>query len=428
MNPKYDTIVFGGGTAGTIAAIQSARAGASTLLVEKNAMLGGTVTVGGINAPAHFFAWNTQIIRGIGWELVRKTFDAMGEPYPTPAPTKNNPKPGHIYFDSNLYAIICDEATLDAGVEILFHAMPATVKRIENNWHVQICTKSGIKSVQTTTLIDATGDANVVSIAGLELNRHKIVQPATLQMYCSGYDADNLDYAQLKLAADAAIARGELKSTDISWYNNGPKGLLKKHGDNSNHIPSPDAETSEGKTKIEIEGRRSVMRAYRFLRAQPGLKNFTIDQICSETAIRESVTIKGKKTVTAEDYEAAIHYDDALCYAFFMIDKHLDDGKGILQRPLQHKTIPTIPRGALLPKNSRFLIVAGRCLSSDQDALSALRVQCPCMAMGQAAGAMAAIAAKTGLEPEEQPIAMIHDLLREHGAIVPGDINPDSLE
>jgi len=45
----YDVIVIGGGTAGTVAAIQAGRAGARTLLVEKNGMLGGTMTVAGVN-------------------------------------------------------------------------------------------------------------------------------------------------------------------------------------------------------------------------------------------------------------------------------------------------------------------------------------------------------------------------------------------
>lgn len=73
------------------------------------------------------------------------------------------------------------------------------------------------------------------------------------------------------------------------------------------------------------------------------------------------------------------------------------------------------------PANSEFLLVAGRCLSSDREANSALRVACPCMAMGQAAGAMAALAARAGMDPERLPMDDVRGLLRDHGAIVPGD-------
>ena len=60
MKQQYDVVVVGGGTAGVVAAIQAGRAGACTLLVEKNGMLGGTMTVGGVNYPAHFFAWGRR--------------------------------------------------------------------------------------------------------------------------------------------------------------------------------------------------------------------------------------------------------------------------------------------------------------------------------------------------------------------------------
>ena len=65
-----DVIVVGGGTAGTIAAIQAARAGAKIVLIEHGSQLGGTTTVGGVAFPGLFHAWGKQIISGIGWELV----------------------------------------------------------------------------------------------------------------------------------------------------------------------------------------------------------------------------------------------------------------------------------------------------------------------------------------------------------------------
>lgn len=431
MKREYDVVVIGGGTAGITAAIQAGRAGAHTLLIEKNAMLGGTMTVGGINAPAHFFAWGQQVIGGIGWELVRRTLEETGQPVPTPEFSRDNNKPRHLSMDKVIFAALSDKAMLDADVDILFHAMPASATFEDESWSLDVCTKTGLQRTSAKVLIDTTGDANLVTLAGFDLVRPDVVQPGTLQMHCSGYDAGTLDFAALKAASEAAIDAGELKSTDISWEHSGPEGFLRGHGGNANHIRAPRAETSEGRSEVEIEARQAVLRMYRFFRRQPGLENFRVDWICSEVGIRETATIRGKKTVAVEDYEAGNMYEDALCYAFYHIDEHLNDGLGINQRTLSRHVLPTIPRGAMMPEDSRFLIVAGRCVASDREANSALRVECPCMAMGQAAGAMAALSVQTGLDPEELPLNDIYALLRDHGAVVPGDITnipepPDS--
>lgn len=419
MQTAYDVIVVGGGTAGVVAAIQAGRAGARTLLVEKNGMLGGTMTVASVNAPTHFFAWGRQVIAGIGWELVCRTWEETGQPIPNGDYTIDQPRPRHLSMDKSVFAALCDRAVLDAGVDLLFHTMPAAAAFEDESWTLTICTKTGLRPVKTKALIDATGDANVVALAGLPLVRPEVVQPATLIMQCSGYDSETLDPAALKAAADAAIAAGELKSTDVSWSDNGPIDFLRRYGRNANHFRAHGAETSEGRTALEVEARQGMLRTLRFMKKQPGLENFQIEWICTEAGVRETATIKGKYTITTEEYESGKRYDDALCNAFYSIDEHLNDGKGGNYRTLKPGIVPTIPRGALLPADSRFLIVAGRCLSSEREANSALRVEAPCMAMGQAAGAMAALSAKTGLDPEELPLEDIRNLLREHGAIVP---------
>lgn len=427
MKSQYDVIVIGGGTAGVIAAVQAGRAGAETLLVEKNGMLGGTVTVAGISAPAHFFAWGQPVIGGIGWELVRRTLEETGQPVPNGDFSRESSRMRHIGIDRTVYAALCDTAVLEAGVHLLFHAMPAAVSFADGTWTVRLATKSGLRDVQAKVLIDATGDANAVSLAGFAVVRSAVVQPATLQMRCSGYDPQTLDYAAIKAACDKAIAGGEVKTTDVSWRDAGPEGFLRGRGGNANHIRAPGAETSEGRSAVEVEARQAALRVHRFFRKQPGLENFRIDWVCPEAGIRETVTIRGKATVTTADYEAGRVYEDAVCYAFYSIDEHLNDGLGINYRVLGPGVLPTIPRGALLPEGSRFLIVAGRCLSSEREANSALRVECPCMAMGQAAGAMATLSARTGLDPEALPMAEIRALLRKHGAVVPGDIPASAL-
>ena len=69
---SYDVVVCGGGPAGFCAAVAAARGGANTALIEQWGMLGGTMTVGGVPAPALFHAHGRQIIAGIGWELMTR--------------------------------------------------------------------------------------------------------------------------------------------------------------------------------------------------------------------------------------------------------------------------------------------------------------------------------------------------------------------
>ena len=67
----YDVIVCGGGPAGIAAAVAAARNGAKTLLIEKNAFVGGCAASG---LPfLNFFNRNrVQVIRGVGEELVQR--------------------------------------------------------------------------------------------------------------------------------------------------------------------------------------------------------------------------------------------------------------------------------------------------------------------------------------------------------------------
>ena len=79
---ETDILVVGGGTAGTIAAIQSGRMGAKTMLIESGSQLGGTTTTGGVAFPGIFHAWGKQIIGGIGWELVMDCVQLNGDKLP----------------------------------------------------------------------------------------------------------------------------------------------------------------------------------------------------------------------------------------------------------------------------------------------------------------------------------------------------------
>jgi hypothetical protein len=158
-------------------------------------------------------------------------------------------------------------------------------------------------------------------------------------------------------------------------------------------------------------------RSVKFLKTIPGGENATIERMMNETASRETFRIVGESTVTVNDYTSGRIFDDALSYSFYPIDLH--DEHGVKPKPLAHGKVPTIPRGALIPKGSKNIMVAGRCLSSDRLANSAARVQASCMGMGQAVAVTATLAARSGATPLDIPLPEIREELEKHGAIVP---------
>ncbi len=133
--------------------------------------------------------------------------------------------------------------------------------------------------------------------------------------------------------------------------------------------------------------------------------------------MRHLLQTKPDGEITRDDYVSGRKFPDAVAYSFYPIDLH--DEQGIRPKPLAKNVVPTIPLGALIPKDSRNVLVAGRCLSSDRLANSALRVQASCMAMGQAAGVVAVLAARSGKTPSRVPLEEIRRTLAAQGAIVP---------
>lgn len=420
--PDYEVIVVGGGPAGITAATQAARAGARTLLVEKSGVLGGTTTLNGVNFPGLFHAWGTQIIAGIGWELVTATIAEEGGTLPD-----FNNRTGERHWEQQIlvspaiYAALADRLVVDSGAALRFHTMLASVERDDaaDQWVVRLCGKGGLDRVTSRVLIDTTGDANVVALAGLPLRRNPHLQPGTLMLEAGGYTMDSLDLEALEKEFLAAVERGEIRRPDLHASEGPVASFLKGRGRNGMHVPGIDASTSAGKTAAELEARAALLRIQRFFRRQPGLEGFRIEQCCTECGIRETYTIEGEVCVTEADYTSGKEWPDALCYSFYPVDVHDADGIGIDIRPLKPGVVPTLPLRAMLPQGSRNLLVAGRCACGDQAAHSAFRVQASCMAMGQAVGAVAALAATSNREVRAVPLDSIRALLREQGAIVP---------
>lgn len=412
---ETDVLVVGGGTAGTIAALQAGRLGARTIIVEAGSQLGGTTTTGGVDFPGLFHAWGKQVIAGLGWELVTAAAALNDDPLPDFTVPTGPRHPRHqVRINGALYAALAEEACVKAGVQLRYYESPAAVTAIPTGWRVRLVGKGTEVTVLTKQLLDCTGNAAVVGLAGLPRLRDKVTQPGTLIYRLGGWETSAIEMPLLQKRAQAAIASGELKMTDIRGN---IAGFLRNGGDNAMHVPGADSSTSEAHTMTNIAGRASMLRVVRFLKKDPAFAFLKIERLQPETGVRETFRIVGETTVSEQDYRSGRTFKDAIAHSFYPIDLHVDGS--IVPDHLKEGIVPTIPLGALIPKNSQNLMVAGRCLSSDRLANSALRVQASCMAMGQAAGATLALAARTGVTPARVPLADIRRELARHGAIVP---------
>jgi len=410
-----DVLVIGGGTAGTIAAIQAGRLGARTVLVEAGSQLGGTTVTAGVDFPGLFHAWGRQIIAGIGWELVTKAVMFNSDQLPNFAiPTGRQHWKHQVRLCGALYAALAEEACVKAGVQLRYYEFPTAVAPTADGWKVRLAGKGTRVEVVAKQLVDCTGNAAVIGLLGLPLQRESETQPGTLIFRLGGYDVSKLDLAALQAKLASALQAGTVKRTDC---NGSIAGFLRSGGENAMHVPGADSTTSELHTQANLQGRAALLRMLRFLKPQPGFEKLRIERLQPETGIRETFRIVGETNVTVEDYIHGRAFDDAVAYAFYPIDLHVEHG--VKPEHLKEGIVPTIPRGALVPKDSRNLLVAGRCLASDRLANSALRVQSSCMAMGQAAGAAAALAARSGSTPMNVPLTELRQVLKDHGAIVP---------
>lgn len=410
-----DILIIGGGTAGTIAAIQAGRAGARTILVESGSQLGGTTTTGGVSFPGIFHAWGKQIIGGIGWELVLDSVELNGDKLPDFSKTPDRHWMHQVAVNPALYALLAEEKCTEAGVEVRYYQTLTTVEYKEGRWLVESVGKGVKNQISCSQIIDCTGNALIASMAGYDVLREEDTQPGSLVFSMGGYDLKSLDMEKIPKKYHRNLRQSMLETQIRTTGENTfvPYGYV--------YVNGADSTTAETHTLANQDGRQTLLSLIRNLRELPGCENIRITGMKTETAVRETYRIDGLYKITHEDYVSGKVFDDSLSYSFYPVDLHRN-GKSIYQEFLKPEIVASVPLRALIPKSSRNFLVAGRCVSSDRLANSGLRVQASCMGMGQAAAATAVLAHKNGTTPSNVPIDDIKNLLKVHGAIIPGAI------
>ena len=380
----YDLIVCGAGSAGFCAAVAAARMGMKTALVEKYHTPGGILTLLGSNSIDQFnnpyIAQRKMVIAGIGWEFVLRLHeDGFARIPDMNAPRENHEQYG-IKVNPAAAAKVMDDMLTESGVHLFYGQSVVDAEtragRVES---ILISTKSGLKRLTARIFLDCTGDGDLAAFAGAEFsagNGNGVFQPGTLRFYPA-------------VAADEPILN---------------------YGDNRNHVPLNSTD-SDAITQAEIASRRMIYeqmkRGERIMATAPAV------------APREGRRIRGLSEMQVEDYWNGRVFEDSVCYSYWFVDIHRE-GQAAYIRYIDHDRTPTIRLSAMISRDYSNLMMAGRCVSSDRETNSSLRVKVSCMAMGQAAATAAAVAIRDGVEVSQVSVQKVLFQLDAAGAIIPG--------
>ena len=149
----------------------------------------------------------------------------------------------------------------------------------------------------------------------------------------------------------------------------------------------------------------------------------SVVSIAHQIGIRESRHLVGDHVLTLDEMIARTAYPDTIAMGGYRTDIHyreeqVDASKRRIPKTTYFPDGYFIPYRRLLPRQVENLLVAGRCISTTQEANGSTRVMGCCMALGQAAGVAAALSAEAGASPREVDIAAVQDTLRRLGGIL----------
>jgi hypothetical protein len=345
---------------------------------------------------------------------------------------------------------------LEAGGHILYHTQFAGADRDDNGRvnAIHLCNKGGVKKYEASIFIDATGDGDLSAALGVPFEKGRLgdrkMQPMTMNLKVGNVDMnavrldvyenpENFDFDQgreeglkrlgqtsqvsLKAYINTWREAKERREIDVPrefvlFFETATPGVVIV---NTSRIQGLDGTNPYDLSKAEVLGRQQNRQIFQFLTKHcRGFEKAINMDSAAQIGVRETRRICGLYTLNAEDILSEKNFEDPIALGGYPIDIHSPDKVETLTDHLKPNTKYQIPMRCLLLEKPDNLILAGRCISATHEAMAAFRVSPIAMAIGQAAGTMAAEAVKGKVPANKVQYHKVRKRLLEGGAKLPG--------
>ncbi|RED93610.1 FAD-dependent oxidoreductase [Marinoscillum furvescens] len=444
-----DVVIIGGGASGTMAAIQAARMDVEVLVVEETPWLGGMLTSAGVSA----IDGNHELPSGLWGEFRQKLYDHYGGPKAVATGWVS-----HCLFEPAVGA--AKLAELASGYPNLNVIHKASLKSLSytDKWEVSYQVGRKTKTITAKVVIDATELGDVSAMLGVPYtvgmddqsvdafapeDANDIIQDLTyvaiLKDYGAGADKTikkpaGYDPEEFACACVPAGEKGDGVSCDMMLdYGKLPNGKYMINWPNCGndfYVNLIGLNKKERADRLE-EAKDYTRKFIYFIQHELGYKHLglaedefpTKDEFPLIPYHREARRPVAKSLLAVRHLAAPFdqpekYYRTGVAVGDYPIDHHHDKNEEAPDIDFINIKVPSynIPLGSLVPESQPNLVFAEKSIGVSNIVNGATRLQPVVMGIGQAAGALAAVAAKQDVNPAEVSIREVQQALLDQGA------------
>ncbi|MEJ5055393.1 FAD-dependent oxidoreductase [Sphingobacterium sp. MYb382] len=455
---KTDVLIVGGGASGTMAAIQAARLGVKATVVEETVWLGGMLTSAGVSA----IDGNHRLPSGLWGEFRQQLYAYYGGPAAVETGWVSNT----LFEPSVGNKILQQMVAAEKNVQVLFETRWTKATKTATGWTLHVKAKNGKEStVDAKVLIDATELGDVMAslqvpyYLGMDsksLNNepfaleqgNDIVQDltyvVTLKDFGQGADKtikEPKNYKKEEFAGCCDVSDPATFNKDnndcfkMLTYGRLPNNKFminwpKKGNDIYLNIVE---KTPEERTLLLEEAKQMTLRFVYYIQHELGYKHFGIDYKEYPTKDgfpmipyhRESRRLQAKSFFSLQHimspFETAeAYYRTGVVVGDYTIDHHHYKYGNAPEIDFVKIRVPSynVPMGSLIPENYEGLIVAEKSIGVSNIVNGATRLQPVVLGIGQAAGAVAALAVEQNVSPSQVAIRDVQATLLDNKAYI----------